>query len=89
MLKLSRSILLFSLMAVLCGIMLPSHEVRALNVDSRDVSLPAMDTFVDQVMNGQAGELRGIYIPNIIAARVVQQPSGMDAFISPWENVVT
>jgi hypothetical protein len=69
--------------------MIPTREVRALNLDRGDVAVPAIDTFVEQLRNGQAGELRGIYIPGIIAASIVQQPSGMDAFISPWENVVT
>jgi hypothetical protein len=69
--------------------MIPTREVRALNLDLNDVGLPVLDTFVEQLRNGQAGELRGIYLPGITAASVVQQPSGMDAFISPWEDVVT
>ena len=69
--------------------MLPTREVHALNIDSDNVAVPVMDAFVEQVKNGQAGELRGIYIPQMLAARVVQQPSGMDGFVSSWENVVT
>jgi len=77
------------LIAVLCGTVLPTRNVHALNNYPDDVALLAMDIFIEQIKNGEAGELGGIYIPEILAARVVQQPSGMDAFISPWENVMT
>ena len=52
-------------------------------------NLPPLDTFVDKVKNGQAAELRGIYISDILAAPIVQQPIGRNDFISPWENTVT
>jgi len=68
---------------------IPTREARALNLDPGDVVVPVLESFIEQIRNGQAGELRGIYIPGIIAASIVQQPSGMDAFISPWGNVVT
>ena len=68
----------------------PFHTpVCALNLVPKDAVLQEMNSFVDEIKNGQPGELRGIYVPEIIAARAVEQPSGMDAFISPWENVVT
>ncbi len=51
--------------------------------------LPSLEDFTAQVSNGQAGQLRGIYIPGILAAPVVQQPAGMDDFVSPWQNVIT
>jgi hypothetical protein len=51
--------------------------------------LPSLEDFVRQVSNGQAGVLRGIYIPGILAATVVQQPTGMEDFVSPWQNVIT
>lgn len=89
MLNSIRSIVLFSLVAALCGTILSTRQVRALNLVPEDAVLQEMNSFVDEIKNGQPGELRGIYVPEIIAARVVQQPSGMDAFISPWENVVT
>jgi hypothetical protein len=50
---------------------------------------PSLETFIQQVTNGQAEEVRGIYIPEILAARIVQQPDGNSSFISPWENVLT
>lgn len=52
-------------------------------------SLPLLNVFVSQVKNGQAGELRGIYIPEILATPVVQQPTGNNSFVSPRQNIIT
>lgn len=71
---------IFSFIVILCLTVVPGGEVRALT---------DLDTFVDDVKNGQAGELRGLYIPGLLAAPVVQQPPGRVDFVSPWENVVT
>ena len=71
---------IFSFILILCIIAIPTGEVRALT---------DLDLFVEQVKNGQAEELRGIYIPGILEAPVIQQPSGRADFVSPWENVVT
>lgn len=71
---------LFSFIVILCLTMIPARDVRALT---------DLDVFADHVKNGQAGELRGIYIPGILAARVVQQPSGRPDFVSSWKNIAT
>jgi hypothetical protein len=68
---------------------LPSGAVQALAGPFDGKVLPGLEDFVRQVSNGRAGELRGIYIPGILAATVVQQPAGMDDFVSPWQNVIT
>lgn len=71
---------ILSFIAILCMTVIPGREVRALT---------DLDTFVELVKNGQEGELRGIYIPGILAAPVVQQPNGRPDFVSTWENVAT
>lgn len=79
----SKSINWFSVLTfivVLCMTVIPAGEAKALT---------GLDTFVEDVKNGQADELRGIYIPGILAAPVVQQPNGRADFVSSWENVVT
>jgi len=88
-LKFARSIFILSLIAILAVTVLPARNVRALSNDSADVVLPRMDSFVAQIKDGEADELRGIYVPEILAAHIVQQPSGMEAFVSPVENVAT
>lgn len=69
-----------SFIVILCITVIPGQEVHALT---------DLDTFVEYVENGQAGELRALYIPGILAAPIVQQPTGRADFVSPWENVIT
>ncbi len=69
--------------------LLPSGEVHALAGPFDGTSLPSLDQFIAQVSDGQAGILRGVYIPGILAAPVIQQPGGRDDFVSPWQNIVT
>lgn len=71
---------IFSFIVILCISAIPAGNVHA---------LAGLDVFVEDVKNGQTGELRGIYIPGILAAPVVQQPSGKADFVSPWQNVAT
>lgn len=84
-----RTIFTISLITILCSTIIPAGNVHALTGHFNSVDLPDLDVFIEQVKNGQADELRGIYIPGILAARVVQQPAGMAGFVSPWQNVVT
>ena len=84
-----RFIFLFNIIVMLCSSLLPTATVYALADDQINVAVLGLDSFVERLKNGQAGELRGIYIPGILAASVVQQPAGMDDFISVWENTLT
>jgi hypothetical protein len=67
----------------------PAVTAQAMTGPLGEGQLPSLDTFVTQVRNGHADELRGVYIPGLLAAPVVQQSSGMDDFVSPWQNVLT
>jgi hypothetical protein len=71
---------ILSFIAILCISIIPTRDVHALT---------ELDMFVEQVKNGQADQLRGIYIPGILSAPVVQQPSARDDFVSPRQNIVT
>lgn len=71
---------IFSFIVILCITAVPAADVHALT---------DLDVFVEEVKNGQADQLRGIYIPGILAAPIVQQPSGRADFVSPWQNTVT
>jgi len=84
-----RSILTLSFIIILFSTTIPTGSAHALSDHFNSASLPSLDAFVEQVRNGQADEIRGIYIPEILVARIVQQPTGMDEFVSPWQNVVT
>ena len=84
-----RHFLTFAFIITLFSTFLPGGNVHALTGPLDGAALPSMDDFIGQVSNGQAGELRGVYIPGILAAPIVQQPAGMHDFVSPWQNVIT
>lgn len=73
----------------LSATLIPSYGVQALSSDSHTNNLPLLNVFVSQVKNGQSDQLRGVYIPGILAAPVVQQPAGKDEFVSPRQNILT
>jgi hypothetical protein len=79
-LKSIRWLSFFSFIVILCTGVIPTRDVHALT---------DLDLFVEQVKNGQADQLRGIYIPGVLAAPVVQQPSEQGDFVSPRQNIVT
>ena len=57
--------------------------------DNSDSVLPDFPTFSQSVLNGQASELIGVYVPEVMAMPVVQQPVGNPGYVSTVENVVT
>src|SRR5262245_24969437 len=84
----TRLFLIAAMIITFFSALLP-REAQAL-ADPRDgTPLPTLADFIDQVSDGQAGVLRGVYIQGILAAPVVQQPDGRPDFVSPWENVIT
>jgi hypothetical protein len=46
-------------------------------------------SFVSSVHNGQAGVLRGVYVPWAFALPVVQQPANNSGYVAPLAEVVT
>ena len=69
--------------------LLPTSYAHALSDPSGEVDLPSLEAFAEQVSDGQGDELRGVYVPGILAASIVQQPAGKNDFVSPWQNTVT
>ena len=88
-LRFNRTFIVFTLILMTFLISVPGGRVQAMTDDFNGESLPGMDAFISHVQNGQAGELRGIYIADLLAAPIVQQPRGMEEFVSPWHNIVT
>ncbi len=77
-----KAIVLFALFA---GLLIPWMPVRA--ADS--MLLPAFSDFVASVTTGQAGVVRGVYVPGVMAYRVVLQSSDNPGYVSATEGVVT
>ncbi|MBL8107006.1 MAG: hypothetical protein JNJ72_15695 [Anaerolineales bacterium] len=51
--------------------------------------IPPLDEFIAHVANGQADELRGIYVPDLFAYPVVPQPEDSPAFVSTQPETLT
>ena len=45
--------------------------------------------FVETVIDGNANTLRGVYIANVMAYPIVQQPYGYPGFVSTTDSIVT
>jgi hypothetical protein len=68
---------------------IPTYDVQALSYPSHVESLPSLNRFISQVKNGQSGQLRGVYVPELLADAVVQQPKENNGFVSSRQNTVT
>lgn len=73
----------FSLL-VLALLVFPS-PARALE----KIELPPLDDFITQVMNGEADDLRGIYVPGVLADAIVPQPADQPAYVSSQTDTLT
>ncbi len=51
--------------------------------------LPPFDAFAEGIVNGESDDLRGIYVPDVLADKIVSQPDGEPAFISSHPNTLT
>ena len=90
-LKSFRSILVVSFLVLFFSSFFPVERAHALgkNPYTGGPDLPALSEFVSQVTDGQTGELRGLYVPDLFAAPVIQQPDGDHEFVSPSQNTLT
>ncbi len=52
-------------------------------------SIPDLNTFIETVKDGNAGILRGVYVSNVMALAIVQQPMGNPGYVSTAEYVAT
>jgi hypothetical protein len=52
-------------------------------------SLPVFNEFVSEVTDGQVGVVSGVYVPGILAEKVVQQTGNNPGYVSRVEGVVT
>ena len=53
------------------------------------VSLPSLADFSKSVQNGKAEVLRGVYVSDVMALPVIQQPSGNPGYVSNTDGEIT
>jgi hypothetical protein len=52
-------------------------------------ALPTLTSFIASVRDGNAKAVRGVYVQNVMAFPIVQQPSGYPGFVSTEDRVLT
>ena len=85
----SRTALHLNLLVIslLTGFVLNSQQTQALsNLES---SRPDFANFSESVQNGEADILRGVYVQDVLALPVVQQPAGQPYYVSPHDGETT
>lgn len=85
----ARIILRLSFVVLVLTSHLTSTTVSALTGDRDGTSLPALADFVNQVRDGEADILRGVYVPDVMAFPVMQQPIDEPGFVSRNNGEVT
>ena len=58
------------------------NPVSVLAGGNGETTLPEFRDFSQTIQNGEANTLRGVYVPNVLALPVVQQPAGKPGFVS-------
>ena len=86
--KMIRSLVLVASMLIPLAA-LPALRVRADDSTLPDTDFPSLSSFVLWMENGQAGQLRGVYVPNLLADIVVQQPANDATFVSTGKRELT
>jgi len=75
-------------LAIFLSILINPLPVGAL--DNGGASLPDFQDFSETVRNSsQADVLRGVYVPEVLALPVVQQPAGNAGYVSPRDGEIT
>lgn len=54
-----------------------------------DKDIPDFGGFVKSVQNNEAGVLRGVYVPEVLAFPIVQQPTGEAGYVSKTDGEIT
>ena len=75
------------LLAVFWGLFLHPNPAHALG--SEEANLPGFAAFTNSVKNSEANVVRGVYVPNVLALPVAQQPVGNAGYVSNKEGEVT
>ncbi len=85
--KLIRSFLLVTSLAAAVAVYPPSaaHADDVLTGSA----LPTLPVFTSYLTDGETGVLRGVYVPNILADGVVQQPADDGNFVSTQQGYIT
>jgi hypothetical protein len=78
-----------SISALLLALALSSILVFPAAAKSDSADFPGLNKFIESVSNGDASALRGVYVQDVMAFIVIQQPADSAAFVSLNRDQVT
>lgn len=81
-----KHIIVLALLGILAGTLAFPMQAYALEETG---SLPNLFSFIESVKDGNPNTLRGIYVQNVMAFAIVQQPMGNPGYVSEDANVLT
>ncbi len=58
-------------------------------LDTKTSTQPALDLFIENLINGNKNQVVGVYQENLFAQKVVQQPASDAAYVAPFKNQIT
>jgi len=64
-------------------------SASALGNEEARAAIPDLTAFSNSLENGQADALRGLYVKNLMALQIVQQPANNDAFVTSAHGYAT
>ncbi len=62
---------------------------NSVQLDTQTNTQPALDLFVENLVNGNENQIVGVYQKNLFAQKVVQQPASDPAYVAPFKNQIT
>jgi hypothetical protein len=94
-LDIRRSLYVYSIQVFVIMLVLLATPVSALALvyppgePDAETTLPEYKSFIESVQNGEAGVLRGVYVPDVLAMPIIQQPVGYPGFVSQTNGEIT
>ena len=70
------------------AILITSAQLSYLPVEKEN-ALPDILPFINSVTNGRSGIPTGVYVPGVLALKIVQQPKDNPAFVSTLPDILT
>jgi hypothetical protein len=74
-------------LSLLLAVLLASFAAPAASAGAPE--LPTLEEFIETVADGDEDSLTGIYVPDVMASRIVPQPDRERLFVSSMENTLT
>lgn len=62
---------------------------NSIHLDAKTSTQPALDLFIENLVNGNENQIVGVYQENLFAQKVIQQPASDPAYVAPFKNQIT